>query len=544
MKNIKIVHLLVISTLFIIMGTFYLGYNSLLQLRIANENIDKIYADRVVPLKQLNFLLFDYSLNIENEYQDLLRGELTWSQAAADLGAIRININSNWTDYMKTNMHEKEKEILKNIDIKKKQADDAVLHMENLIKSRDTLGVIAYAKEFSYEISPFIKEIESLIIVQQDIARQVMEQSNNVAKLTKQNYIILNSILVTIFILILVFIILRIKQRSREVIERVKLFSDGDFSRDILDEDVTKDEFGVIMKHLKIFMEKNRELLEAVIDSVENLSSASIELSSGSQSLSQGASEQASSIEEVSSSMEEMASSIEQNNENALKTEEITVGAANTINLGQSKVISTAESMKIIADKISIISDIAFQTNILALNAAVEAARAGEHGKGFSVVAAEVGKLADRSKVAAIEIEEITKNGVVNAEASIALLEKLVPEIVTSSQLVQDVSKSSEEQSTGAEQINKAMQELNNVTQQNAASSEEIATSSEALAAMAEDLSNVISYFKLKNRRKSKRQKKITKNTHYSTKQIEANNRGVNIKLDDTDDIDNEYERF
>jgi len=153
-------------------------------------------------------------------------------------------------------------------------------------------------------------------------------------------------------------------------------------------------------------------------------------------------------------------------------------------------------SIRNIAEKIAIVNDIAFQTNILALNAAVEAARAGEHGKGFAVVAAEVRKLAERSKIAAGEIEMMSKTSVNATNESAKLINEMLPEIEKTARLVQEITAASMEQNSGADQINNALQQLNQITQQNAAASEEMATGSEELSAQAEQLKETVSFFK------------------------------------------------
>lgn len=239
------------------------------------------------------------------------------------------------------------------------------------------------------------------------------------------------------------------------------------------------------------------QIVGEVRSAADNLSSASEEVSSTAQNMSQATSEQAASVEETSASMEEMSASVSQNTENAKITEGIASKAAVNANEGGQAVKQTVAAMKSIADKIGIIDDIAYQTNLLALNAAIEAARAGEHGRGFAVVAAEVRKLAERSQVAAQEIGEVAKSSVTLAERAGTVLDEIVPGINKTSELVQEITAASEEQSTGASQINSAMVQLNQVTQQNAASSEELAATAEEMSGQAEQLQQLISFFKV-----------------------------------------------
>lgn len=225
------------------------------------------------------------------------------------------------------------------------------------------------------------------------------------------------------------------------------------------------------------------------------LNNAAAQVSATAQSLSQSSSEQAASVEETTASMEQMTASINQNSENAKVTDNMATSAAQQAQEGGVAVKETVEAMKQIADKIGIIDDIAYQTNLLALNAAIEAARAGEHGKGFAVVAAEVRKLAERSQVAAQEIGQVATSSVRLAEQAGALLTEMVPAIRKTSDLVQEIAASSQEQSQGVGQINGAMGQLNNATQQNASASEELAATAEEMGGQAGQLQNLMSFF-------------------------------------------------
>jgi methyl-accepting chemotaxis protein len=252
-----------------------------------------------------------------------------------------------------------------------------------------------------------------------------------------------------------------------------------------------------LLESLDAMVAKLKEIVQEVQAAADNVASGGQQLAATAQSLSQGATEQAASAEEVSSSMEEMSSSIKQNADNAIQTEKIANKSANDAREGGKAVNETVDAMKEIATKISIIEEIARQTNLLALNAAIEAARAGEHGKGFAVVASEVRKLAERSQTAAGEISELSGRSVQVAEAAGQMLTAILPDIQRTAELVQEISASSKEQDSGAEQINKAIQQLDKVIQQNASAAEEMASTTEELSSQAEQLKSSISFFSL-----------------------------------------------
>jgi methyl-accepting chemotaxis protein len=267
-----------------------------------------------------------------------------------------------------------------------------------------------------------------------------------------------------------------------------------------------KDELGRLQTAMSGMVGRLREVVAAVQDSASDVEDGGRELSDSSTALSQGATEQAASVEEVSSSMEEMTSNIHSNAENAKQTEEVATNAARDIEDGAKAVSDAVDSMESIAERITIIEEIARQTNLLALNAAIEAARAGEHGKGFAVVAAEVRKLAERSGNAAGEIVELSRTSTDTARKAGEMLERTVPEIRRTAELVQEISTASIEQSSGAEEVNKAIQELDKVIQQTASSSEEISATSDALLGKAQRLEDVISFFRIGRDKRERKQ--------------------------------------
>lgn len=306
--------------------------------------------------------------------------------------------------------------------------------------------------------------------------------------------------LTPINILVGIFVFMYINKVLRSPLEKsilqVKELSEGNLNIK-LERSALANELGILNNSLYDLTCVLKDTISQISDNAGHLASASQHVSNAADQLSHGANEQASSLEEISSTMEEITVNITQNTENAQHTEEMSLESFNDIQIIAERTEKAVKASQIITERITIINDIAFQTNILALNAAVEAARAGEYGRGFAVVSAEVKKLADRSRNAADEIVKLARESCDLAQNAGEVMQETLPKIESSTKLIKEITAASLEQNNGANQVNSAIQQLNNVTQQNATASEELSGSAEQLTSQAVHLRELISFFKL-----------------------------------------------
>ena len=343
---------------------------------------------------------------------------------------------------------------------------------------------------------PLLKELTEIFHEMHDsVSKNIMTDYLMIshAKDTKVSVIIFSTIAAILAFIIAYFLAQNIVKPIIKSVYFAEKVANGDLTANL---DINqKDEIGKLSSALNNMVKTLKDMITGIINGADNIATLSNEMNDTSQQMAQGSHEQSSSTEEISATIEELSANTQQNADNANTTKSIALKSSSEIEFGSKAVVETVNAMKIIADKIAIINDIANQTNMLALNAAVEAARAGKKGRGFAVVATEVKQLADKSHKASEEIDKVAAESVGIAENTLNIFKAIVPDIKKTANLVQEIAASSMEQNSGTEQISNAVEQLNQTTQQNAATSEEMATSAEELASQAEYLKNVVSIF-------------------------------------------------
>ena len=257
------------------------------------------------------------------------------------------------------------------------------------------------------------------------------------------------------------------------------------------------DELGELANQLNSVVDKWAELISQIRSMTSSVSTASNELNSSAHQLAQGSSEQAATLQEIAGSLQSVDASVGRNAQHARDTARMANEASAQAEKGGEAVRETVVAMREITTKILVVDDIAYQTNLLALNAAIEAARAGAHGKGFAVVAGEVRKLAERSQTAAQQISDLAKKSVAVAENAGMLLDRTVPSIRDTSNLIQEIAAASQEQMAAIREINLGVSQLEEVVQQNAAASHQLSGTSNDLAAHSTSLQQKVDFFQV-----------------------------------------------
>jgi len=557
-NNIKIGTKLISGFIMVALIATIIGLVGIIQMKKMDDNGAKMYEKVTVPISDLADISTAFQrvrINLRELVDTNDKQEKT--QIIETIKKLRADISEKSVAFEKTILTDDGRKLFE--DFKKSRDGyalivDKVTQLAELDKDAEATAVLKTdGKKAAFFEQEMLDKLQEAKIKQ---GKLTDEDNDKTAKNARNLMISLVAIGVVLAIGLGLFITRTITRPINEAVAVANSLAKGDLT--ITVESKSKDETGLMMSAISLMVEKLKNVVGDVMAAADNVSSGSQELSATAQQMSQGATEQAASAEEISSSMEEMASSIRQNTDNAMQTEKISIKSSVDAKEGGKAVIETVAAMKEIATKISIIEEIARQTNLLALNAAIEAARAGEHGKGFAVVASEVRKLAERSQSAAGEISSLSTRSVAIAEQAGDMLTRMVPDIQRTAELVQEITASSKEQDTGAEQINKAIQQLDQVIQQNASASEEMASTSEELSSQAEQLSDAISFFKIEGGGQSRapRQQAVKSTKHVQIAHVGVKSKaapakrtptgGINLELGHSgpDRLDDEFEKF
>ncbi len=500
----KIVFLGVLVTLALLL----LGWSSLNKLSQFHQSTERDFhevSENVELLTEITHAHVVFKIQVQEWKNVLIRGN---DAKQYEKYATRFQENSDRVQAILANAIEKSETL--NIDtkslirVKEEHADLKKAYLSALEKfdGSDNLTGKKVDKSVSGVDRPASKGMTELADVTEKNFKAIIKHTNDKmeaqyesAKSSLTLFVVIGSLIVLSVMAIIFYDLFKtLGGDPRYAAHVCNQVANGDLSIDI--EIGNKDKNSLL---LSINNMKNQlaTIISDVRSSADALSSASSQVNSTAQTIAKGASVQAASVEETSASMEQMSASISQNNENAGITDGMAQKASKEAVSGGNAVAETVDAMQKIAEKISVIDDIAYQTNLLALNAAIEAGRAGDHGKGFAVVASEVRKLAERSQVAAQEIGELAKDSVKRADIAGTSLKEMVPSINKTADLVQEIAAASSEQATGVHQINEAISQVNQTMQHNAAASEELSATSEEMNTQALSLQESVNYFTL-----------------------------------------------
>jgi methyl-accepting chemotaxis protein len=482
-------------------------------LRLKAQDMSGMYQNRVVPLKQLKLVSDAYAIHVVDIAHKVRDGAVTEEQGLKSVADAKLKIKQHWADYTSKALAEPEKLLIEKFAAQRAKADAAVDKLEAVLKSGEQALLIEYAAKDMYPaIDPLQAVLIQLMQLQLDEARATHEAGEAAYQRTVVAVVLFVALALVIGLLLAALVTRQITRALGAEPHQLKKVAEAVGRGELYHEvNLRPGDAESVLATFARMRDMLREISQRVRGNAEGVATGSAQIAQGNSDLSSRTDEQATALEETAASMEQLGTTVKQNADNARQANQLALSASVVASKGGEVVGQVVDTMKgindsskRIADIISVIDGIAFQTNILALNAAVEAARAGEQGRGFAVVASEVRSLAQRSANAAKEIKALITASVERVDQGTSLVDQAgetMAEVVSSIRRVTDImgeiSSASVQQSAGVTQVGEAVTRMDHATQKNASLVQESAAAAESLRAQAQQLVEAVAVFKL-----------------------------------------------